>query len=398
MKHQVRMEIVAKTGKKSINAGSILADLMIRANEKENVEFLDIHSVPFDISHFPDPNEFEEKLAAETVTTGTNTKVTLGFFMISSANMQRIKSSIGYSWLGHKNIYLRIQQMDFKHGTDLFFMGYKIMDHPMVANPNDVEKSIRDKWYSAIDRMAAEHDTNADDAAFLMNLGKLQEADLIVDDVLQIPISVERNTIKVECPGKKPFDVPVFQVYVPRRHRDAANYLNDLAILETNALKTLIPFSVAKNNPQAFYPQMVSHAKFLHEHRSITIKGVSSSDFESVQSIQPIPQLHHSATLKATLNSNKSINAVHNHFDNKYVTISTNAQQTQEVAEWVKNILPMFPYCPVMAVAPTQFPNSSSSVTTNGTGKYSKVFEHLTLLGSEDDRVLSDFAFESDSE
>ena len=230
MKHQVRMEIVAKTGKKSINAGSILADLMTRANEKENVEFLDINGVPFDLSHFPDPNEFSDKLAAETVTTGTNTKVTIGFFMLSSANMQRIKLSIGYSWLGQKNIYLRIQRMDFKHGTDLFFMGYKIMDHPMVANPKEVEKSIREKWYSAIDRMAAEHDTNEDDATFLTNLDKLQAAGLIEDDILQIPISVERNTVKVECPGKKPFDVPVFQVYVPRRYRDAANYLNDRAI------------------------------------------------------------------------------------------------------------------------------------------------------------------------
>jgi hypothetical protein len=36
-------------------------------------------------------------------------------------------------------------------------------------------------------------------------LEKLQEAKLVVDDVLQIPISIEKNTIKVECPGKKLF-------------------------------------------------------------------------------------------------------------------------------------------------------------------------------------------------
>ena len=383
------MEIVAKTGKKSINAGSILADLMIRANEKENVDFLDIHGVPFDISHFPEPNEFEEKLAADTVMTGTTTKVTIGFFMVSSANMQRIKLSIGYSWLGQKNIYLRIQRMDFHHGTDLFFMGYKTMDNPMVANPKDVEKSIRDKWYSALDHMAAEHDTNDDDATFLANLDKLQEANLIVDDVLQIPISVKRNTVKVECPGKKTFEVPVFQVYVPRRHRDAATYLNDRAILETNALKTLIPFTVAKNDPYAFYPQMVSHAKFLHDHRSITIKGVSSSNFESVPSNQPIPHLQHVATLKAALNSNKMINEIHDKFDNKTLIISTTEQNVQEITKWLKEVLPMFPYSPTVADPGKRYTDGGgTSVTTRGTGKYSKVFAPITDTDSMTDTTF----------
>ena len=72
-------------------------------------------------------------------------------------------------------------------------MGYKTMIHPMVANPNEVEKSICDKWYSALDCMAAEHNTNEDDQAFLDNLEKLQEAKLVVDNVLQIPISVEKE-------------------------------------------------------------------------------------------------------------------------------------------------------------------------------------------------------------
>jgi hypothetical protein len=266
MRHQVRMESVAKTGMKSIDAGTILTELMVRANKNENVEFIDINGDPFDISHFPAPDEFKDQLAAETVASGANTKVTMGFFMISSANMQRIKLSIGYSWLGQKNIYLCIQQMSFQHGTDLFFMGYKTMVDPMVANPTAVEKSISKKWYSALDCMAAEHDTTDNDQEFLNNLQRLQEATLVVDDVLQIPISVERNTVKVECPDKKSFEVPIFQVYVPHRYRDAATYLNDRAILETNALTTLVPFTVAKNNPSAFYPQMVNHAKFLHEH------------------------------------------------------------------------------------------------------------------------------------
>jgi hypothetical protein len=94
MKHQVRMEIVAKTGKKTINVGMILTEVIHRANDRESVDFTDVDGNPFDTSHFPDPDEFEDRLAAETVITGTSTKVTMGFFMISSANASNYRSVI----------------------------------------------------------------------------------------------------------------------------------------------------------------------------------------------------------------------------------------------------------------------------------------------------------------
>jgi hypothetical protein len=139
MKHQVRVEIVAKTGKKTIDVGMILTEVIHRANDKESADFIDVDGNPFDTNNFPDPDEFKDCLAAETVISGTSTKVTMGLFMISSANMQRIKLSIGYSWLCEQNIYIRTQRMNFQHGTDLFLMGYKIMVHPMIANLLDVE-------------------------------------------------------------------------------------------------------------------------------------------------------------------------------------------------------------------------------------------------------------------
>jgi hypothetical protein len=58
------------------------------------------------------------------------------------------------------------------------------------------------KRYLAVDFMAAEHDPQDHDIQFLENLNRLQEAKVIIDDVLQIPISVERNIIKVTCPEK----------------------------------------------------------------------------------------------------------------------------------------------------------------------------------------------------
>ena len=77
-------------------------------------------------------------------------------------------------------------------------------------------------------------------------------------------------------------------------------------------------------------------APFLHDHQSITIKGVSSNDFNTTQSTQPIPELQHFATLKATLQSNKAaVEAIHDNFDNKSITISTTAQHAQEMTEWL---------------------------------------------------------------
>ena len=361
--------------------------MTIRANEKETVDFLDSNANPFDTTNFPEPNEFAAtRLATKTVETSDSTKVTMGFFMISSANMQRIKLSIGFLWLAQQQIYLCTQRMPFKHGTDLYLMGYTTMIHPLVANPNNFEDDIRSKWYTsidkmtadfrfaiAIDKMTAEHDPNDDDKKFLENVTRLEEAGLIIDDVLQIPISVERNTIKVSCPGKKPFEVPIYQVYVPRRYRDAANYLNDRALLETMALKNFIPFSVAKNDRQAFYPQMVNHAKFLHGHRSLVIKAVPPTDYATVKSTKPINQSLQAATLKSALMANQMIMGVHENFDNRVIAVSMTEEHLTTLKSWLATILPLYPYRPLVST-PESRSNGSLDGNSVRTGKYSKLF------------------------
>ena len=110
MKHQVRMEVEVKTGMETIGVGRILSELMKRANEKETVDFMDINGDPFDTLNFPEPEKFEERLAVETVENRGNTKITLGFYMVSTATMQRIKLSVGFNWLTQQQIYLRIQE------------------------------------------------------------------------------------------------------------------------------------------------------------------------------------------------------------------------------------------------------------------------------------------------
>jgi hypothetical protein len=102
--------------------------------------------------------------------------------------------------------------MPFTEGTNMYLMGYMLMEHTSVANPMDIEQDIADKWYSYMDKMAAEHEMNKDNEEFLKHIGMLEEAEIIVNDELKLPISAKRTVIKVECNGKKPFEVPVFKI------------------------------------------------------------------------------------------------------------------------------------------------------------------------------------------
>ena len=123
------MEIVAKNGMKKLDVGHILNDMMQRANDNEKVDFFDIHGKPFDTTNFPEDQEFIDRLGAETVDTGRNPNVTLGFYMLSSATLQRIKKAIGYTWLNQQQIFIRNQRMPFTEGTDMYLMGYMLGTH-----------------------------------------------------------------------------------------------------------------------------------------------------------------------------------------------------------------------------------------------------------------------------
>ena len=205
------------------------------------------------------------------------------------------------------------------------------MEHPNVMIPSNIEQYISDKWYSHMDKKAAEHAMTPNDQEFLDQIEKLEEANIIVDDELRIPIRVERTVAGVECPGQKSFEVPVFQVYVPRCCQDAATYLNDRALLETQILSNLIPFAIIKNDLPAYYSKMVKHAKYLHNHRSITIKNISKSDYVLVNSTQYINPRMKNAPLKNALRANKHIQNLHENFENNVITLSVTATTVDEI-------------------------------------------------------------------
>jgi hypothetical protein len=371
LKHQVRMEVVAKNGTKKVNVGVILSDLMKRANKQGKVDFFDIHGTPFDNDNFPEDQDFIERLASETVQNARNTKITMGFYMVSSSTLQRIKKSIGYGWLNQQQIYIRTQRMPFTEGTDMFLMGYKIMENTTIANPTDIEKEISDKWYSYMDKLAATHELlNDDDEEFLKNFTQMEEANIIVNNELKIPISAERTIIRVECEGKKAFEAPVFQIFVPRRVKEAANYLNDRALLETATLKNFIPFSIVKNNEEVYYKQMVQHAQYLHENRYVTIRNVPASDFDKAP--EPRTEGSTNKSLLHAITMNKKITKIHFHPERNEVTVEIKSSDIKEVEKWFDEILEHYEYGPTRNKA---LSTSSLGQSSKHSDRYLKMYK-----------------------
>jgi hypothetical protein len=97
--------------------------------------------------------------------------------------------------------------MSFKYGTDVYLMGYLTMEHPSVSNPS-VQAYVRDKWYNHMDTTIAQ-DTNDD--KFLVHVQRLKDANLIVDEALTLPISVEKLSHKWNVPGENRLMSPCFK-------------------------------------------------------------------------------------------------------------------------------------------------------------------------------------------
>jgi hypothetical protein len=119
---------------------------------------------------------------------------------------------------------------------------------------------------------------------------------------------------------------------------------------------------------------MVSHAKFLHDHRSIIIKSVPPSDYETVKSIRPVDQQSHTQTLKAALTTNPMITSIHEKFDNRTVIISTTTTSLPTLQPWISSILTPFPYHPLCTTNETRSALGSTGGTLVQSGKYSKLF------------------------
>jgi hypothetical protein len=340
------MEVAMAAEVDLVRLERILGDLLKLANSTSGVtvEFLDADNHRFDLQTLPTGDEaFRQRFKMTTGATARGKKASLGFFLASSSSFHAIKSAIGFSWLQKHHVYLRIQRMPFKHGTDLHLMGYWIREHPHLANLDMVDKIINDAWYREglkTSETAAEFKTLFDSVTTAKNSS-------LPHGSLSIPISVEKGFIKVRAPGKNDFDVQVLQVYVPRSFRDVATKLN-VNYLSRSADRripgNLIPFALSKNEPKKFYHQLGLHAKFLHEHRNITIVSVPSGQYVKTSIL--VDGEENPMTLQQLLQDHPSVDRIYVHHDQNKLNLTIQPDDFSETRDWLDEILPTFPYSP----------------------------------------------------
>jgi hypothetical protein len=361
--YQIRMEVMLSRESRRVNMAGILTDMVKRANSGINtVRFLDVHKNPFNATSVPSGTEFVERLAVTTVESGKTRKMVLGFYMESKLLMADIKSAININWLAQQKIFLRPQRLSFVHGSILFLIGYITQEHPTTVHFDQLDASISKKWYDpdqAVDSKMQEETGNDNDDTDQGNedyndlIAALIAKGTIRDKALQIPITTERSFLKVAAPGKPLFEVNILSVYVPRKYKEEATYLNDYSINTKNDL-SLIPFSLSKTNSDQFYHQMCTHANFLHDHRNISIFLVPKDDYDTIAIAYPaVPPDHDdmilppTATLAEILRGNPHIHRIYPRLHDEKIQLSViGANQYYQVCSWIDSLLPQFPFNP----------------------------------------------------
>ena len=365
-KHQIRLEITLAAESGKINVAGIVSEVVKRANSGLiPVRFFDVNDVPFNGVTVPSGKEFVTRLAVDKVEKGKTRKVVLGFYMQSRLHMNDIKAAIGLTWLQNNRIFMRPQRMSFEHGTDLFLIGYLAKEHPLTSNMTNLENEIHEKWLPmpvhSIDGMTDEEDDQPS-KEFTELVTLLNDRDIISDNKIQFPITIERNTIKVNAPGKPEFATQLLSVFVPRKYHEAATLLNDFSINERGDL-SIVPFSLSKTAPDQFYQQMSQHAQYMHEHRNIPIFSVPASPYYSDTIVFPEQSEGPQVSLAQILSRHPAIYRVYPRLDEGKIQVSViGADNYYKVCQWLDDLLPSFSYKPhrfLSRAAPHENPSTA---------------------------------------
>jgi hypothetical protein len=378
--HKIRMEIMLEAATPSMNVGRVMFDLFNKAQSNGPVIFFDTDDVEITKDEFPKGKAFSERFMMQQVPTGAQKKVVMGFSMTSKFGLAAIKGAIGYSWLQQNRVYLRVQNMSFDAGVDVFLIGYLIKEHPHCMDLEESSDIVLEHWNEIFDIIGPDRDGNEPTDTEYTDLKEfhdyLQSNKLLKDGKVTIPISLERNFVKVLGHGSlKPFETFAVHVYVPREFKEIATKLNDLALASATTT-TILPFALYKLEPQIFHDQMTQHASYLHKHRNIAITDVDDEAYEYTYNEEPItttikntetekPEtitLHESRTitLHKLLRSNLDIYRVYLRKDDQ-LYLSVDSSNFTSVNRWLEQILPKFPYFPQL-----RKPLRSTSTTSSG--------------------------------
>lgn len=347
---------------------------MLANSGASSVDFHDADKLPIDPMTIPTGSEFTKCLRVTVHQTNKLKMVTFGFFMQSNAPFSVIKNTIGFGWLRKHHVFLRIQHLDFNHGTDLYLLGYIIHENPSFANLKEMEHRLALNWFEKDDRDKIHRSNKSDLIQALKDLEK--EKAIVLDEEVQIPITVEKGSVKVSAEGMPVFDSQVLYVYVPRKWREAALFLSDRTVFEKELRRTMIPFALSKADPLVFYWQLATHQKFMNTHRNIQIRETPMTHFNSTTEIIGGT----STTLSKLLIDHPKISRVYRFPEINKVNVSVKEDDYIIMTKWIDEILSNFKaFHPkrVYGNNVVRFAGDDGSITssTGGKSKYSSRFQ-----------------------
>jgi hypothetical protein len=320
---------------KTVSLVPLFTTLINRAATTGRMTFFDTGGDEFCVEQLPrlSSEKFCEQFKVESVKARDGSRVLLGFTFRSSASLEEVKRAISYEWLRRNNIYIRLHPLGFDNGLDMHLIGYFTHVHPRFACLFSLREEIKLDWHRA--HMALSMST---DPTTTQQLRKAYEGKSLLEadhDSIQIPLSLEKSVMPgVDTQGKK-FSTPALTLRVPKQFTSIATLLMDFCVLDENPIKNFVPYGLRKEDPETFDKLARSQAKWMDDHRNISITNVTARVFSA-----PVPGIQDGSTsLRTCLRDKHGVLGVHYHVLEEYVNISVDKSGYEEMNCWIDQLL-----------------------------------------------------------
>ena len=216
---------------KIVNLAPLFTTLIKRAETTGTITFLDTQGEAFSVDSLQllQSDQFIKRFMVESIKARDGSKVLMGFSLRGCVSLEDLKMSISYDWLRKNSLYIRLHPLGFKHGLDMYLLGYFIRIHPRFVCFETLRETIRLEWHKAFEELSV-----SDDPAIKRQLHLAYAAKALTtleDDRVQIPVSLEKSVMPGTDSQGKRFSTPVIALRVPKAFFPAATMLMDFCVL-----------------------------------------------------------------------------------------------------------------------------------------------------------------------
>ena len=364
-KYDLRLEIGVKSDGSTVPVVAIFYDMVRRlkdvADEGAPVAVLTATDKLFHENKEMTSEEFQKAFQVDNFN-GKAAKVLLGLKIHSMTKLADLKSRLMHTFLIPRNLFLRQHAGGFQNGVKSFnygFLQHDHPDHPDIPTLNHrFEKLIAEEW-KKLNKDAQKKWRDETPAAFAGGQG------------IRVPINFTKERLSSAVDNKEKLSTHALMVSTPQKFGKMVKALLDTAIA-AKRLSNLIPFALARDNPNGYYYIVANQVRFMDHHRNIPIMNISADSITKTGV--------KGETLMQVLTGNSDIQRVtFDHQHNKY-HVSTVATKYREVHEWIARELAEndFPYEPTLR--PMKYTNG---VGTLKAMSYSDICKDAISLASD---------------